>query len=68
MKEYLRRLRLVLDSKLKKKNKIKQLAHCQCQYYNVFEIITRHQKNCKNRIGKHSKCQSPMHSITQRQT
>ena len=48
-KEYLRRLRLVLGTKLSAKNKIQTLDHWQYQYLDtVLESLTGIKKNCKN--------------------
>ena len=48
-KEYLRRLRLVLDTELCAKIKSKKVDHWQYRYLDtVLELLTGTKKNCKN--------------------
>jgi hypothetical protein len=51
-KEYLRRLRLVLDTELSAKNKIQAIGALAVPVLIVLELLIGAKKNCKNWIGK----------------
>ena len=68
-KEYLRRLRLVLDKELNIKNKILVTGSMTVPVHRyILELLTGAKKNCKNWIEKQGNCEPSMDSITQRQT
>jgi hypothetical protein len=66
-KEYLRRLRLVLDIDLSAENKILATGSLTVPVRRYILELLSGAKNCKTWIGKQGNCKPSMDSITQRQ-